>query len=277
MSGRVDGKVAFITGAARGQGRAIAVRLAEEGADIVAVDACTSFESTCYPGATVADLEETVALVEATGRKMVARKADVRDLAELTAAVDEGVRRFGRLDIVSANAGISSPAPFGQMSEQRWQEMIDINLTGVWNTCKATVPHLIRGGCGGSIVFTSSAAGLKGFANVSHYVAAKHGVIGLMRSLTPELAADRIRVNAICPTTVDTPMIQNEATYRLFSPHNESPTRDDFASVTQNMQALPIPWIEPIDAANGVLFLASDEARYVTGVALPLDGGLLQK
>src|SRR5690625_2013824 len=217
MPGRVAGKVAFITGAARGQGRSHALRLAEEGADIIAVDTLEDIPGVPYALATQADMDETVRLVEATGRRIVARKADVRNFEELKRAVDEGVAELGRLDIVNANAGISGPmAPTVDLEESAWRNMIDINLTGVWHTAKAAIPHLLGGGRGGSIVITSSVAGLKGMANIGHYVAANHGVVGLMRTLALELGDQNIRVNTIHPTQVDTPMIMNEATMRLF-------------------------------------------------------------
>ncbi len=278
MAGRVAGKVAFITGAARGQGRSHAIRLAQEGADIIAVDLCADVPGIPYPGATEADLAETVKQVEALDRRIVAAKADVRDYAGLKAALDDGVAQLGRLDIVSANAGIgSSPYPAWEMEEDTWQTMVDINLSGVWRTAKAAIPHLIAGGRGGSIILTSSAAGLKAYENIAHYVSAKHGVVGLMRTLALELAPHNIRVNSIHPTQVDTPMIANEATYKLFRPDLEHPTEEDFLPASQAMNALPIPWVEPVDISNAVLFLASDEGRYVTGVTLPVDAGCIIK
>jgi (+)-trans-carveol dehydrogenase/(-)-trans-carveol dehydrogenase len=278
MAGRVAGKVAFITGAARGQGRSHAIRLAQEGADIIAVDICEDVTGIPYPGATEADLAETVKQVEALDRRIVAAKADVRDYAGLKVALDDGVAQLGRLDIVSANAGIgTSPHHAWEIDDATWQTMIDINLTGVWHTAKAAIPHLIEGGNGGAIILTSSAAGLQAYENIAHYVSAKHGVVGLMRTLALELAPYSIRVNSIHPTQVDTPMIQNEATYRLFRPDLDHPTRDDFAPASQSVNALPIPWVEPVDISNAVLFLASDEGRYVTGVTLPVDAGTVIK
>jgi (+)-trans-carveol dehydrogenase/(-)-trans-carveol dehydrogenase len=278
MAGRVAGKVAFITGAARGQGRSHAIRLAQEGADIIAIDICEDVPGIPYPGATEADLAETVKQVEALDRRIVAAKADVRDYGRLKAVLDEGIAQLGRLDIVSANAGIgTAPVPSWEMDESVWQTMLDINLTGVWHTTRAAIPHLIEGGHGGSIILTSSAAGLQAYENISHYVSAKHGVVGLMRTLALELAPHFIRVNSIHPTQVDTPMIQNEPTWRLFRPDLEHPTEADFAPASQAMNALPIPWVDPVDISNAVLFLASDESRYVTGVALPVDAGAVIK
>ena len=276
--GRVEGKVAFITGAARGQGRSHAIRLAEEGADIIAVDLCDQVGTVPYPMATPEDLAQTVKAVEALDRRIVATQADVRDFAALKGALDAGVAELGRLDIVSANAGIASTdSSTSDIGEQSWADMIDINLTGVWHTTKAAVPHLIAGGNGGSIVLTSSAAGLMAYPGIGHYVAAKHGVVGLMRTLALELAPHFIRVNSIHPTQVDTDMIQNETIYRLFAPDDPHPTREAFAPVSQEMNALPIPWVEPRDISNALLFLASDEARYITGVALPVDAGAVIK
>jgi (+)-trans-carveol dehydrogenase len=275
--GRVEGKVAFITGAARGQGRGHAVRLAEEGADIIAVDLCADMDNVPYPLGTAEDLAETVSQVEALGRRIVARQADVRDFAALRAAVDDGVAQLGRLDIVCANAGVNKPSPAQDMDEQVWLDVVDVNLSGVWRTCKAAIPHMIDGGRGGAIVLTSSAAGLKAYANIAHYTAAKHGVVGLTKTLAQELAPHRIRVNTVNPTQVDTPMIMNEPMFKLFCPDLDDPTRADFAPVSQAMNALPIPWVDARDVSNAVLFLASDEARYITGVALPVDAGVLIK
>ncbi len=278
--GKLDGKVAFITGAARGQGRSHAIRLAQEGADIIAVDICEDIPDSPYPGATELDLAETAKQVEALDRRIVARKADVRDYAGLKRVVDEGVAQLGGLDIVCGNAGIAGitnqPQSVWEFDAVTWQTMIDINLTGVWHTAKAAVPHLIANE-GGSIILTSSAAGVKAYANIGHYVAAKHGVIGLMRTLALELAPHGIRANAVNPTQVDTPMIQNRAMRRLFRPDLENPTRDDFAPASQTLHALPTPWVDSEDVSNAVLFLASDESRYITGVALPVDAGALVK
>ena len=276
--GRVQGKVAFITGAARGQGRSHAIRLAEEGADIIAVDLCEDVPGTGAAGATEADLAQTVKEVEALDRRIIATKADVRDLDAMRAAVDDGVAQLGRLDIVSANAGIASePWAGADLPEDVWRTMIDINLTGVWLTTKVTIPHLVAGGRGGAIVLTSSTAGLKAYQGIPHYVAAKHGVVGLMRELALELAPHSIRVNSIHPTQVDTPMIMNETTFRLFRPDLEHPTREDFEPASQAMNALPVPWVEARDISNALLFIASDEARYITGVTLPVDAGCLIK
>jgi SDR family mycofactocin-dependent oxidoreductase len=276
--GRVEGKVAFITGAARGQGRSHAVRLAEEGADIIAVDICEGLSSESYAPATEADLADTVTAVEALGRRMIAGQIDVRDMERLDAFVGDAVKKFGRLDIVSANAGVGSGSHLThEMTDATWQETIGINLTGVWHTVKAAVPHLIAGASGGSIILTSSVAGLKGVPHFGHYAASKHGVVGLMRSLALELAPYSIRVNSIHPGNVDTPMLMNDTMYKLFSPDIDNPNQDDFAKVSRTLIALPIAWLDAIDISNALLFLASDEARYITGAALPVDGGMTIK
>jgi (+)-trans-carveol dehydrogenase len=275
--GRVEGKTAFITGAARGQGRSHAVRLAEEGADIIAVDLCAQIDSVPFPMARPEDLEETVALVEALDRRIVAASADVRDQAALDRVLTEGLSAFGRLDIVCANAGIASHGALDAMSEQTWQDVIDVNLTGVWHTCKAAIPHIVAGGRGGSLILTSSTAGIKAIPNLGHYVAAKHGVVGLMRTLALELASEMIRVNSVHPTGVDTDMVHNADMYSLLLPGFENPTRELAGAVFQTRNALPVPWVESRDISNAVLFLASDEARYITGVALPVDAGNIVK
>jgi (+)-trans-carveol dehydrogenase len=278
MPGRVESKVAFITGAGRGQGRSHAVRLAQEGADIIAVDICHDVDG-ALPMSTPEDLAETVKLVEAQDRRIVATQADVRNLDELKAAVDTGVGELGRLDIVVANAGIASMGgPVEAMAEDNWKHTIDINLTGLWHTARVAIPHLIAGGQGGSIVLTSSVGGMHAMPNMSHYVSAKHCVIGLMRSLAVELGQHRIRVNSVLPTNVNTPMFMNEGTFKMFRPDLENPGPDDVAAVAaQFMHVLPIGWVEPEDISNAILFLVSEEARYITGVALPVDGGALIK
>jgi SDR family mycofactocin-dependent oxidoreductase len=278
VTGRVEGKVALITGAARSQGRSHALRLAQEGADIIAVDIAGPVSSIeMYPLATEEDLAETVRQVEALDRRIVATKADVRDTAALKAAVDDGVAQLGRLDIVLANAGVFEIQPALEITDDAWREMIDINLTGVWNTCKVALPHLIEGGRGGAIVLTSSTAGLKGTPNTIHYTAAKHGVVGIMRTLANEFAPHSIRVNSVHPTGVDTVMIQNPKTWGLFDPAEPNPSRETAEPVFQSTNALPVPWVEPVDISNAILFLVSDEARYITGVTLPVDAGYTVK
>ncbi len=278
---RLEDKVAFITGAARGQGRSHAVRLAEEGANIIAVDSCgggDAYPWMTYPMATEEDLAETARRVEATGRGIVARVADVRDSATLTAAAEEGLAKFGHIDIVSANAGIS---PFGpetwRNDDGQWDDVYRVNLLGVRNTCKVVVPAMIDGSRGGSITVTSSGAGLKGVYGLSDYCSTKWGVIGFARSLANEVAPYGIRVNVIAPGTVNTDMVQNEGLRKLFRPDLENPTRDDVAPVFEEMSMLRVPWVEAVDISNALLFLASEEARYITGVVLPVDAGMSAK
>ena len=274
---RLDGKVAFVTGAARGQGRSHALRLAEEGANIVALDLCEQIESVPYEMSNEEDLNETIRQVEDLDQRIVARKADVRDLAQVERVVEEGISEFGHIDIVCANAGIFTLGPAHELSRGDWNDVIDTNLTGVWKTCRAVIPHMIERGEGGSIIITSSTAGIKGYANTAHYTASKHAVVGLARSMANELAPHMIRVNTVHPTSVDTPMIQNEMTYGLFRPDLQHPTRDDAREAFQALNALPIPWVEARDISNAVLWLASDEARYVTGIMVPVDAGMTQK
>lgn len=267
--GKLEGRVAFITGAARGQGRAHAVRLAQEGADIIAVDICQQLESVVYPMSTPDDLDETVRLVKDLGRRIVAREADVRDAKALRRAFDEGVAELGPATIVVANAGIG---PGGSASaDQQWDEVIDVNLKGVWNTGRVAIKSMIENGEGGAIVLTSSTGGLIGApSNVPGmlgYTAAKHGVIGLMRSWANYLAPHDIRVNSVAPTTVRTPMANDGdvSAITTYAP--------ELAGSLTN--ALPVEAVDAEDVANAVAWLASDEARYVTGTVLPVDAGNL--
>lgn len=263
-----EGRVAFITGAARGQGRAHAVRLSRDGAAIIAVDICADIEAMDYANATVDDLQETVRLVEAEGGAIVARQADVRDPDALRSALTDGLAAFGRLDIVIGNAGIirlgAESDPLGE-----WRAIIDVNLTGVWNTVRAAIPTMIEGGRGGSIVITSSTAGIRATgtdkAGAQAYSAAKRGLVGLMQCLAIDLAPHSIRVNTIHPTGVATGMVLNAAMEQLMA------TSDAGLAAMQN--ALPIQMLQPEDIANAVAWLVSDEARFVTGVSLPLDAG----
>lgn len=274
--GSLDGKVAFITGAARGQGRSHAVRLAKEGACIIAVDICADIASNGYPMASRDELAETATLVESVGGKIVTAVADVRDFAGLRTALDAGVEQFGRLDIVCANAGIATMA-FRELTIEEelemWTDVIDVNLTGALHTAKAAIPHIIAGGRGGSIVFTSSTAGLKGFggsqAGGLGYAASKHGIVGLMRTLANALAPQSIRVNTVHPTAVNTMMAVNPAmtafleNYPGGGPHLQNP--------------MPVGLLEPEDISQAVAFLASDAAQYITGVTLPVDAGFCNK
>jgi len=269
MAGRLEGKVALISGAARGQGRSHAVRLAQEGADIIAFDVCQQLPTVGYKMATPEDLKETAKQVEDLDRRIIAREADVRDAAAVKAVVEEGVAELGRLDVVSANAGIATFSENAwSMEEDVWEETIAVNLTGVWKTLKAAIPAMIDAGNGGAIVITSSTAGIKGMAGIAHYDSSKHGVVGLMRTLAIELAPHSIRVNTVHPTGVNTPMVVNDYMAQFLS--------DDFAAANM-MNLLPVEMVEAVDISNAVLWLASDEARYVTGTCLPVDAGFLQK
>jgi SDR family mycofactocin-dependent oxidoreductase len=279
MTGRVEGKVAFITGAARGQGRSHAVRLAEEGADIIAVDVCgpISANSQIAP-ATADDLAETADLVKGLNRRIVTAQVDVRDYDALKRAVDCGVEQLGRLDVIVANAGIGNGGQtLDKTSEEDWDDMIGVNLSGAWKTVKAAVPHLVSGGNGGSIILTSSVGGLKAYPHTGHYIAAKHGVVGLMRTFAVELGQHFIRVNSVHPTNVNTPMFMNDGTMKLFRPDLKNPGPDDLKVAAQFMHVLPIGWVEPVDISNAVLFLASDESRYVTGLPVTVDAGSMLK
>ncbi len=281
--GRLEGKVVFVTGAARAQGRAHAVRFAREGAAVVAVDICDRVRTVPYAPATSADLEETTRLVEAEGGRIVAERCDIRDSAGLDAAVAKGLAEFGRIDCLCANAGISSVGTADgadvaltmshAMDEEAWTTMLDVNLTGAWRTARAVVPQMIERGEGGSIVFTASTAALTGFPNQGHYCAAKHGLIGLMRSMANDLAPHSIRSNAICPSAVDTPMIDYPAMNEMFRPDLEHPTHEDAAAGFDAINLLPTPYVESEDISNAYVYLLSDESRYVTGTALPVDTG----
>jgi SDR family mycofactocin-dependent oxidoreductase len=263
--------VAFITGAARGQGRSHAVRLAQEGADIIAVDICKQMDVVGYPMSTPEDLEQTVAEVESAGRRIVARQVDVRDVDSLRRAFDEGMAELGPVGIVLANAGIG---PGGLASEQQqWDDVIGVNLTGVWNTGRVAIPSMVERGQGGAIVLTSSTGGLIGagvnYAGVLGYTASKHGVIGLMRSWANYLAPHFIRVNAVAPTTVRTPMAGGGDVATIIKHVPE------FAGSLTN--AMPVEAVDPIDVTNAILWLVSDEARYITGTVVPVDAGNINR
>jgi SDR family mycofactocin-dependent oxidoreductase len=273
--GRIEGKVALVTGAARGMGRSHAVRLAQEGADIIAVDLCASLDTVPYPGATSQDLDLTTQLVEQFDRRIIARQVDVRDSKAMQAVVDESIAELDHIDIVCANAGIASFGFSWELSDEAWQEIIDVNLTGAWKTAKAVIPHMIERGQGGSIIFISSAAGLIGVPTMAHYTASKHGVVGLMRALAVELARYDVRVNTVNPGNVDTPMVDNAPTRQIFMPDLCDPTREDAERIMKEMSALPVSWLDPIEVSNAVLFLASDEARHITGITLPVEAGMM--
>lgn len=275
--GQLDGKVAFITGVARGQGRAHAIALAREGADIIGLDLCRTLDSTPYPGATVDDLQETVRLVKETGRQIVAKQADVRDMAAVQEVLDAGVQQLGRVDIVLANAGICAGGLSWEISEEAWQEMLDVNLTGVWHTAKAAIPTMISQGDGGSIVITASIDGIRAAPNISSYAASKFGANGLMEALACELGPYNIRVNSMNPTCVDTLMIGNEFVYGLFRPDLEHPTKEQVSEKFASTHVLDVPWVQPEDVTNGILYLVSDAAKYVTAHKMVMDAGYMIK
>ncbi|MGA2836480.1 MAG: mycofactocin-coupled SDR family oxidoreductase [Acidimicrobiales bacterium] len=264
-TGRVAGKTALVTGAARGQGRSHAVRLAAEGADILAVDICAPVDHLDYATATPDDLATTARLVEEAGARVVTRTVDVRDGRALAGAVADGVAELGRLDIAVANAGVCSVQRWDEVTPEVWDTVIGVNLTGVWNTCAAVIPHLLDAG-GGSIILISSVAGLKGQPFFTPYSASKHGLVGIMRSLANELAGRHVRVNSLHPTGVDTPML--EAMGGLTERIEASP---DVGPLFLN--SLPVHLVRTEDVSNAVLFLASDEARYVTGMTMTVDAG----
>ncbi|TWS18439.1 NAD(P)-dependent oxidoreductase [Tsukamurella asaccharolytica] len=271
------GRVAVITGAARGQGRSHAIALAERGADVVLVDAVQPIDNVEYAMAQSSDLSDAAALVEATGRRARIIEADVRDESfneKLGAAVAE----LGRLDIVVANAGVCGPSrPFWEISRDEWNTVLDVNLTGVWQTIKFSIPHLIAAGNGGSIIATSSIAGLTGVPNLAHYTASKHGLVGLIRVVANEVAEYGIRANTVHPTSVPTPMIDNPQMTRMFRPDLEDPSLEDGIDVLKRVNLLPVPWVESSDISAAVCWLASDDSRYVTGAAIPVDAGMLAK
>jgi (+)-trans-carveol dehydrogenase len=277
VTGRLEGKVAFVTGAARGQGRSHAVRLAQEGADIIAIDLCEDVDSVPFPLATPEDLEQTVKEVEALGRRIVASRADVRDFSAVQEALSRGVDTFGQLDVVCANAGVVSYGMSHEIDAETWRDVIDINLTGVWHTAKAAVPILLEAARGGSMVFTASAAGLGGMETIAHYTASKHGVVGLMKSMALELAPHGIRVNCVCPSSVNTPMTQNQATFDLLARDIPNATPEQVKERFASVHPMGFSWVEAVDVSNAVLFLASDEARYISGVAVPIDGAMLAR
>ena len=265
MTGLRD-KVVLVTGAAGGTGRTHCERFADEGADVIALDVPEAAD----------ELRGTATQVDNRGRRCVTGSADVSDLEAVTTAVDTGVAALGRLDVIVANAGIHLPgAPSWKLDPKVWQRTLDINLTGVWHTVKAGVPHL--GDRGGSVVIVSSTNGIRGTANTAHYTASKHAVVGLARTLANELGPRSIRVNTVHPGPVATPMVLNEAMFRRLRPDLENPTAADAAEVLQARNLLPAPWVESVDIANAVVFLASDQARYITGTQLIVDAGLTQK
>ncbi|WAC54180.1 mycofactocin-coupled SDR family oxidoreductase [Gordonia sp. SL306] len=273
MSG-LEGRVAFITGAGRGQGRAHAIRLAQDGADVIAVDICENVASMTYPNASQEDLEETARLVEKEGRRVIARKADVRDFAGLSTAFQEGYDEFGRVDIIVANAGIIKMGPEDPTNFlAEWNDVIDTNLTGVFHTIRAALPAMRDGGRGGSIVITSSSAGIKASASINAsgnaYASAKRGVVALMQGLANYLAPEWIRVNTIHPTGVASGMTMNDAMQKLMA----EAAKGGANTISGMQNALPIQMLEAEDVANAVAYLVSDQAKFITGTQWALDAG----
>jgi SDR family mycofactocin-dependent oxidoreductase len=264
--------VVVITGAARGQGRSHAVMLSREGARIVASDTANRIASVPYPLAAEEDLEQTRRLVTDAGGECVTVVADVRDGEAMRGVAAAAIDAFGRIDILLANAGVISFAPGWELTEEQWTDVLAVNLTGAWQSCRAVIPHMIAQGDGGAIVITSSTAGLRGLSNLAHYAAAKHGVVGLMRSLAIELAPHRIRVNTIHPTAVDTDIVMNDAMKILFG-GGVKLGDDEFLAKLQELNLLPVPLLEPAEISSAVLWLVSDEAQHVTGITLPIDAG----
>jgi SDR family mycofactocin-dependent oxidoreductase len=277
VSGRFEGRRVLVTGGARGQGRSHALRFAREGADVAVLDlAVEEMETVAYPLASRAELEETAALVEAEGRRSLSLVADIRSLEQMEAAVAEAATAFGGLDVLVVNAGICTFGELASMSAETWGTMIDVNLTGAFNTVRAAVPEMY-GSEHGRVVATASMAGRAGWENIGHYAASKWGLIGMIKSLALELAPRGITANVVCPSSVDTTMMKNEASYRLFRPDLENPTLEDALPAFQSVNVLPVPYAEPDDISDAVLFLASDQARYITGATLSAAVGVNAK
>jgi SDR family mycofactocin-dependent oxidoreductase len=270
--GKLDGRVALVTGAARGQGRSHAITLAREGADVVVCDIAAPLASVDYSLGTQEELQETVLLVEKCGRRAVAATADVRHGSEMSDVVDLGLREFGHIDILLANAGILSTSPIATMSDEMWDEMLATNLKGVFNSMRAVIPHMVTNGYG-RIVATASTAGKTGAPNIGHYCASKWGVIGLVKSAALELMTSGITVNAVCPTNVNTGMLINDVAFRVFRPDLDAPTFDDARSAFAMTNPMGVPWVEPEDISNAILFLVSEEARYITGETVSIAAG----
>lgn len=272
--GKFEGKTVLITGGARGQGRSHAEYFASEGADIAICDVAAPMQTVPYALGTTEELAETVRIVESQGQKCYSAVADVRDAGQVDNFVREAQRQFGRIDIALANAGIFTFSPVAEMSDETWRETIDTNLTGTFNTLRAVTRVMQEQGGWGRIIATASMAGKSGYETCGHYCASKWAVIGLVKSLALELAATEITVNAVCPTTVDTPMIHSDAAYRLFVPDAENPSRDDVIPAFASINPMPVPWIEPADVTAAIAFLCSPEARYITGDTVALGAGM---
>ena len=277
-AGRLAGRVVFITGAARGQGRSHALAAARDGADLILLDAVDSIDTVAYEMPTRDDLAMVGKEAESLGARVETIEADVRDLEAISTGVAAAVSRLGRLDVVVANAGIlGAVGRTWEVDKAAWDAVVDVNLTGVWHTLKAAIPHMLEAGNGGSVVLISSIAGLRGIPGVAAYVSAKHALVGLAGALANEVAEFSIRVNTVHPTNVDTPMINNAESAKIFRPDLESPTFADAADPLRGINLLDIPWVQAQDITDAVMWLASDESRFVTGAAIPVDAGMLSK
>lgn len=270
--GRFDDKVVFITGGAKGQGRSHALAFAREGADIVVCDIARQLSTIPHTMGSQDDLDETAREVEKLDQRCLTITSDVRNTGEINAAAERAVSELGRVDVLVANAGVLSLTPVAEMTDEQWDEVVGTDLTGVFKAMRAVIPHMVARGSG-RIIATASMAGRTGLPTVAHYCAAKWGVIGLVKSVAREVAANGVTVNAVCPTNVDTDMIHNAPFYSLFAPDMQNPSREDVVPGFQSLNAIPVPWIETIDISNAMLFLASDEARYITGEALHVSAG----
>jgi SDR family mycofactocin-dependent oxidoreductase len=270
--GRFDGKVVLVTGGARGQGRSHAVEFAKEGADIVVTDIAKQVDTVPYGMSSESDLAETVKRVEELDQRCLSVVADARDTAATNRAVEAAIAEFGKIDILLANHGLLSLSPVADMPDEMWDDVIDSDLTGVFKSIRAVLPHMLARKSG-RIIATASMAGRTGLPTVAHYCAAKWGVIGLIKSVAREVAAEGITVNCICPTNLDSDMIHNPAFYALFAPGIENPTREQVEPGFTSLNAIPVPWIEAIDISNAMMFLASPEARYINGEALHVSAG----
>jgi SDR family mycofactocin-dependent oxidoreductase len=270
--GKLDGQVAVVTGGARGQGRSHAIHIAREGADVVICDVCHDLDAVRYPMATPDDLEETVRLVEKEGRRCVALQADVRDYDQVAAVTDRAAEEFGKIDILIANAGVMRMNPIQDHTPDQWRDVVDTNLTGVYHAMHAVAPHLIRNNYG-RIVATASTMARGAAGNSVSYVAAKWGVVGMVKSVAQDLAPWNVTVNAVAPTSVSTHMIHNEDLYKLFRPDLAEPTIDDVREAFKMLNVIPVSWLEPEDVSKSVLFLLSEDAKYITGSVIDINAG----
>lgn len=272
--GRLEGKTALVTGAARGQGRAHAIRFAEQGANVVAVDICRDLDVLHYHLATSEDLAETASLIRAAGGRVIAQEGDVRDEAAMGSVVTNAIDEFGRIDIVCSNAGIVGYSPLWELSRDEWEAVMGTNLTGHWCVLKMVAPRMIADGRGGSIVVIGSAVATKAMTDAVHYVTSKHGLVGLVKAAALELAAHGIRVNLVNPGGLATAMVDNVMTRRRFRPDLDDPTREDMAQVAATLNPMGVAFLESRDVTEAVMYFASDDSRYVTGAALAVDLGM---